>query len=167
MTWRGGLDARLLARRRQGVFRGTPPAKVWALIQEEALRRAPGGKRQILLAQLESLKTDAMKRDVKVQILPDDSPAALAAPGAFSMLRFPRDPDLPDVVFLEMLTGITCLERRKDIDRYLHLLEVIAINAHRPDMTTALLDEITAKIGTSGQRSENGGVSDDHRPSGH
>ena len=143
MTWRGGLSPQVLARRR-AVLGASEPPRVWALIQESALHRAPGGNQEILAAQLASLRTlAAADPTITVQIVPDAAPAVLAAPGPFAVLRYgPANArDAPDLVLVEMLATIRCLERRTDVDHHRRLFDKLAVQAVRPDVTLEMLDD--------------------------
>jgi hypothetical protein len=61
--------------------------------------------------------------------------------GAFSILRF-ADGELPDVVYLEHLTNAVYLDRREDLDQYLHVMETISVRAEPPDKTVEVLNNI-------------------------
>jgi hypothetical protein len=65
--------------------------------------------------------------------------------GAFSILRF-ADPDLPDVVYVEHLTNALYLDKREDVERYLHVMEAISVRAEAPGRTAEILDEIVREV---------------------
>jgi hypothetical protein len=61
--------------------------------------------------------------------------------GAFSILRF-ADAELPDVVHVEHLTNALYLDKREDVERYLHVMESISVRSQAPDRTAEILDEL-------------------------
>jgi hypothetical protein len=65
--------------------------------------------------------------------------------GSFSVLRFP-DRELPDVVYLEHLTGASYLNKPDEVDRYLHVMESICVRAAPPERTVELLDKILDEL---------------------
>jgi hypothetical protein len=92
-------------------------------------------------AQLERLIDATRLTKVTLQILPLGAGAHPAMVGAFSILRF-ADQELPDVVYLEHLTNAVYLDRREDLDQYLHVMESISVRSHPPDKTAELLAKI-------------------------
>jgi hypothetical protein len=78
---------------------------------------------------------------VTLQILPLGAGAHPAMVGAFSILRF-ADQELPDVVYLEHLTNAVYLDKREDLDQYLHVMESISVRSQPPDKTAEILAKI-------------------------
>jgi hypothetical protein len=64
-----------------------------------------------------------------------------AAGGAFTILRFPEE-DIPDVVYLEQLTGALYLGKREDVDQYASAMGRLSIEAAPPDRTAEILEQI-------------------------
>ena len=64
-----------------------------------------------------------------------------AAGGAFTILRFP-DHDLPDVVYLEQLTGALYLDKPEDVDEYAGAMGRLSIEAVPPARTGEILEQI-------------------------
>jgi transcriptional regulator with XRE-family HTH domain len=114
--------------------------RLWAVVDEGALRRPVGGP-DVLRAQLERLIEAAELPNVRLQVLPFAAGAHPAMVGAFSILRFP-EPELPDVVYLEHLTNAIYLEKREDVEEYLHVIDTICLRAARPDRTIEILGRI-------------------------
>jgi hypothetical protein len=65
--------------------------------------------------------------------------------GAFSILRF-ADDDLPDVVYLEHLTGAIYLDKRDDVVPYVHAMEMICCRSENPSKTVSFLHRIVKEI---------------------
>jgi transcriptional regulator with XRE-family HTH domain len=125
---------------RQTLLDGADAPRLWAVVDEAALRRPVGG-RQVMRAQLERLMDATKLRNVTLQVLPLGVGAHPAMVGAFSILRF-ADQELPDVVYLEHLTSALYLNKQDDVDQYLHVMESICVGAAPPDMTVELLGRI-------------------------
>ena len=134
-----GRRVRLRMARQTLLTREHPP-RLWAVVDEAALRRPVGG-REVMRGQLERLIEAAKLPNVTLQVLGFDSGAHPGMVGSFSVLRFP-DQELPDVVYLEHLTSASYLNKPDEVDRYLHVMESICVRAAPPEQTVELLDEI-------------------------
>ncbi len=133
--------------RRQKLVRPDGP-RLWAVVDEAALRRPVGGP-EVMRAQLERLVEAAELPNVILQVLPFSAGAHPAMVGAFSILRF-QEGDLPDVVYLEHLTNAWYLERRDDVEQYLHVMNSICVAAAAPDKTVEILRRIAKEGETAG-----------------
>jgi hypothetical protein len=91
--------------------------------------------------QLERLIAATKLVNVVLQILPFRAGAHPGMVGAFSILRF-ADGELPDVVYVEHLTSAQYLDRRDDVNRYLHVMDRISMRAAPPDKTVDILHKI-------------------------
>ena len=129
---------------RQTVLTREQPPRLWAVIDEAALRRPVGGP-EVMRGQLERLIDATKLANVTLQILPFDSGAHPAMAGSFSILRF-GDQELPDVVYLEHLTGASYLEKRDEVERYLDIMEILCVEAEPPDRTVELLERILEEL---------------------
>ncbi|WP_081539351.1 MULTISPECIES: helix-turn-helix transcriptional regulator [Kitasatospora] len=129
----------LRTRRQKLLTEGLGP-KLWAVIDEAALRRPVGGP-EVMRAQLEHLVELAQLPSVVVQVMPFRFGAHAGESGAFSVLRFPEQ-DLPDVVYLEQLTSALYLDKRDDVDEYLQVMERLCVDSLTPQQTLDLLQTI-------------------------
>ncbi|HEX2374608.1 MAG TPA: helix-turn-helix transcriptional regulator, partial [Actinomycetota bacterium] len=129
---------------RQTLLTGEDPPRLWAVVDEAALRRPVGG-REVMRRQLERLIDAAKLPTVTLQILPFATGAHPAMVGSFSVLRF-ADQELPDVVYLEHLTSAIYLNKPDEVDQYLHVMESICVQAAAPDQTVALLAKILDEL---------------------
>jgi Domain of unknown function (DUF5753) len=125
---------------RQTLLTQADAPRLWAVVDEAALRRPVGGPK-VLRAQLERLIEAIELPNVTVQILPFNAGAHPAMVGAFSILRF-ADEGLPDVVYLEHLTNAAYLDKGDDVDQYLHVMDQISTKSERPDRTVEILGAI-------------------------
>ncbi len=144
-----GLDSREEAQRlvdmrtrRQRILNREPnPPTVWAVIDEHVLRRQPPDPR-VARDQLAHLLELVELPNITVQVLPETAGPTPAEGGSFTMLRFP-EPELPDVVYLEQLTGALYLDKRQDLLRYRALMDTLcAAYAHPPEQTSDFLQKL-------------------------
>jgi DNA-binding XRE family transcriptional regulator len=138
-----GRRVRLRLARQTLLTREHPP-RLWAVIDEAAMRRPVGGP-EVMRGQLERLIEATKLPNVTLQVLPFGAGAHPAMVGSFSVLRFPDD-ELPDVVYLEHLTSALYLNRPEEVDQYLHVMEGICVRAAAPDQTVELLDRILDEL---------------------
>jgi transcriptional regulator with XRE-family HTH domain len=135
------IDQRIGLRmqRRQRLLGPNPP-RLWAVMDEAALRRPIGGP-AVMRGQLEHLLEMSQLPNVTVQVMPFKFGGHAAEGGAFTILRFP-EPDLPDVVYVETLTGALYLDKRDDVDAYMQAMERLAVDSATPERTTEMIDDL-------------------------
>jgi hypothetical protein len=128
--------------RRQRILDRTPDApSVWAVVDEHVLRRQPPDPR-VARDQLEHLLELIERPNITLQILPESAGPTPAEGGSFSMLRFPES-ELPDIVYLEQLTGALYLDKRSDLQHYRKLVDVLGADyADPPEQTPVLLNKL-------------------------
>ncbi len=131
------IDRRVKVRmERQRLLTDQQPPKVWAVLDEAALRRAPDGDAE-MRAQIEHLLAVTELPHVTLQIVPFRSGAHSAAGGPFSILRFDGW-DVPDVVFLEQLDSAIYLDDRQVL-AYRTIWDQLAVEAAEPDESIEML----------------------------
>jgi transcriptional regulator with XRE-family HTH domain len=141
------IDRRVRLRmERQHVLVRSETPRLWAVVDEAALRRPIGGP-GVMRAQLEHLIEVTKEPNVVLQVMPFRSGGHSAEGGAFTILRF-GDPELPDVVYVEQLTGALYLDNRKDLDRYTEAMERLCVDSTTPDETAEILDQIMSETTT-------------------
>jgi transcriptional regulator with XRE-family HTH domain len=114
--------------------------RLWAVVDEAALRRPVGGP-QVMRAQLDRLIEVESWPNVTLQVLPLAAGAHPTMVGAFSILRF-QDSELPDVVYIEHLTNALYLDKPDDVDQYYHVMENICLRSAPPFKTADILGRI-------------------------
>jgi transcriptional regulator with XRE-family HTH domain len=114
--------------------------RLWAVVDEAALRRPIGG-REVMRGQLERLIAATKLPGVILQVLPFRVGGHTAEAGAFTILRFPES-DLPDVIYVEQLTSALYLDRRDDVDSYMEAMERLCVVSAPPNITTEILSRI-------------------------
>ena len=129
---------------RQTLLTREQPPRLWAVIDEAALRRPVGG-RKVMRGQLERLIAATTLPNVTLQILPLARGAHPAMVSAFSILRF-ADRELPDVVYLEHLTNAVYLDKRDEVESYLDVMELLCVDSEPPAKTVELLTKILDEL---------------------
>ncbi|GAA2385839.1 helix-turn-helix transcriptional regulator [Streptomyces glaucosporus] len=134
--------------RRQERIRDTKnPLRLWAVIDEAALRRLIGGK-QIMREQLEQLIEFSRLPHVTVQVLPFSMGAHPGVNGQYAILEFPDATD-STVVYLEGVTSDLYLEKAGDVQKYSVMYEHLRAQALNPEQTREFVERI-AKEYTQG-----------------
>ncbi|CUU61199.1 Helix-turn-helix domain-containing protein [Parafrankia irregularis] len=129
---------------RQRLLTRPDPPKLWAVVDEAALRPRIGST-AVLRAQLAHLAELAAAPNIVIQILPAAYGGHVSAAGAFTILRF-LEPEVPDVVHLEHLTGAAHLDRPEDVDRYEELMNRIGVDSVTPERTPDHLARLSARL---------------------
>ena len=111
--------------------------RLWAIVDEAALRRPIGG-REVMRAQLVRLTEVAGEANITLQVVPFRSGGHAAEAGAFTIMRFP-EVDLPDVVYLEHLTSALYLDKREDVEKYTEVMERLSVEGQSPERTIEIL----------------------------
>jgi transcriptional regulator with XRE-family HTH domain len=126
-----------LRMRRQDLLTGPGAPEMWAVLDEAALRRSPGGP-EVMRAQLEHLLRVTELPNVTLQIVLFDTGPHAAAGGPFSILRFP-EPDLPDVVYLEQLNSAVYLDQPDDVTGYQTIMDQLCVQAETSTASRAMI----------------------------
>lgn len=129
---------------RQRLLSRPDAPKLWAVLDEASLRRPLGGP-QVMRTQIEHLLKMSELPNLTLQIAPFSIGGVAAAGGPVTILRF-REPDLPDVVYLEQLTSALYLDKREDVDNYLSVMDRLCAEADPPSATPAFLRRILEEL---------------------
>ena len=122
--------------RQEILSRETPP-RLWAVMDEGALRRSIGGK-AVMREQIRHLIDMCDHPAVTLQLLPFQIGAHPAMGGPFTILRF-SEPDLRDVVYIEQLTSALYLDKAAEVDSYLEVMEQLCLQAEPAAKTPEIL----------------------------
>ncbi|WP_326945152.1 MULTISPECIES: helix-turn-helix domain-containing protein [unclassified Amycolatopsis] len=125
-----------LRMRRQKMFSRPDAPRVWMVLDESVLHRPIGGVK-VLKRQIEYLLEMSALPHVSVQVLPY-SRSGLSAEHAFSLMRF-GEPELPNIAYVEYLTGAHYIEKREEIEKYSRALDMLAVDAETPDRSRSML----------------------------
>ena len=139
------VDRRIELRlRRQRLLAMSEGPILWAVLEETALRR-PAAPRSIMRAQLEHLVKVAEQPNVTLQLVPRSFSGHQVTGMPFTILRF-AEPDLPDVVYLEQLTGALYLDRRNDVSYYMAGHDSLCGQILSRDQTRTALRELADEV---------------------
>jgi transcriptional regulator with XRE-family HTH domain len=129
----------VLRKERQRRFT-TGGLRLWAIIDEMALRRPVGGP-GLMRAQLEYLLQISDRPGLTLQVTPFPQGGSYLVPSSFSMLSFAAA-DLPDVVYLEQLTSAMYLDKQSDVDRYAAAMDKVSATSLTPQRTKEYIQEL-------------------------
>ncbi|QIZ36953.1 helix-turn-helix transcriptional regulator [Saccharopolyspora sp. ASAGF58] len=129
--------------KRQKLLARPGAPRLWAVIDESVLHRPIGGA-AVLRAQIDHLLEMSKLPNIALQVVPF-ALSGYAAEGSFTMLRF-AEPELPDVVYLEHLSGALYLDKLEEIERYGRTLDRLMVDARTPEQTRQLLLKSRAAI---------------------
>ncbi|WP_432984275.1 helix-turn-helix domain-containing protein [Dactylosporangium sp. CA-233914] len=126
--------------RRQRMLHQPGSPRLWAVVDEAALRKQVGGP-QIMREQLESLIRAGRRRDALIQVLPFGAGGRAGAGNSFSILRL-RSQHLLDVVYLEQIDSALFFADQGQSDPYLEEMTRIGVAAKPPEETEAFIKTI-------------------------
>ncbi|HUN33234.1 MAG TPA: helix-turn-helix transcriptional regulator [Trebonia sp.] len=129
---------------RQKLFARENPPRLWAIVDEAALRRPMGG-REVLAGQIKRLIDVVGEPNITLQVMPFKYGGHAAEGGAFTIMRFP-EADLPDMVYMEYLTGAHYVDKAEDVEVYAAVMERLSVAGTSPERTRDILNEILKEI---------------------
>ncbi|MFJ1749918.1 helix-turn-helix domain-containing protein [Streptomyces sp. NPDC088116] len=127
-------------RRQDRITAPEDPLRLWAVVDEAALRRVVGD-RQLMREQLEHLVEQSQLPHVTVQVLPFDMGAHPGITGHYAILEFPDAAD-SSVVYIEGVTSDLYLEKSNDVQRYSVMYEHLRAQALNADQTRQYISDI-------------------------
>lgn len=125
---------------RQWLLTRPDPPRLWTVIDEAALRRPVGGAREHR-RQLRRLLELTDLPHVTIQVMPFAAGCHAGLGGAVTVLRPPGN-ELPDVVYLEQLTGGTFPDKPAEIEHYQHVLNRVVVTADPPATSRDVLHRL-------------------------
>jgi transcriptional regulator with XRE-family HTH domain len=127
-----GVELRMA--RQRLLDRENPPAI--SVVLEECVLGRPVGGAETMRDQLRRLAEATGLPNVTLQLLPLEVGEHPAVTGAFTILRF-AEPDDPDVVYVEHVTGDLFLENAEEVGRYVAAFERLRTAALSPEESAA------------------------------
>ncbi|MFH9657745.1 helix-turn-helix domain-containing protein [Streptomyces sp. NPDC017248] len=130
---------------RQRLLEREDPPHLWVIMDETVLRRPVSTRPRVLRDQVDRLLEYAERDRVTLQIAEF---AAGPHPGTyapFTLFRF-AEPELPDMVFTEYLTGALYLDSRREVAAHLEVLDHMTARAASARRTLRLLREHRARL---------------------
>ena len=122
---------------RQKLLTRENPPRYWVVMDEAALHRPIGG-RDVHAAQIEHLIHLSGQPNITIQVMPFAYGGHAAESGAFTIMRFPES-DLPDVVYMEYLTGAHYVDKPEEVERYAAVMGRLSVAGTSPDLTREML----------------------------
>lgn len=139
------VEDRVRARiERQEVLTKGTPLKLWAVLDEAALRRVVGGP-AVMRAQLDHLVSAAKAPNVTFQVIRFGAGAHPGMPGQFITLDF-SDPMDTDLIYVDTLAGDLFLESDADVARYRAVFDNLVAVALSPNDSVALVADIASEL---------------------
>ncbi|QWF80868.1 helix-turn-helix domain-containing protein [Amycolatopsis sp. CA-230715] len=132
-----------LRMRRQKLLARPNAPRLWAVIDESVLHRPIGGTRA-MRAQIGQLLEMTTLPNISLQVVPYRL-SGYSAEGAFTLLRFLEE-ELPDIVYLEFLSGALYQEKPDEIETYSRALDRLAVDAETPERTRQTLSKLRAEL---------------------
>ena len=126
--------------KRQDLLSRPNPPYIWSVMDEAVLRRVVGGP-AVMRAQFRHLIEVAEFPHVTLQVVPFSRGVHAGESGSFTVLRF-EERGLPDVVYIEQLTGATYLDQRSDVEHYLAVVDELSSVALTPAGTTRFIEQV-------------------------
>jgi hypothetical protein len=132
------IEGRIARQRR--VLSAENPPQFRAILEPSVLHRIVGG-RAIMHGQLQRLLEASELPNVTVKVVPFEAGALPNAINKFIILSF-ATLALPDVVYIEGLTGELYIERKEDTDAYNAAFQALERLAASPDETRGIITAI-------------------------
>ncbi|HZF88495.1 helix-turn-helix transcriptional regulator [Streptomyces sp.] len=127
-------------RRQERIAAEENPLRLWAVLDEAAVRREVGSK-QVMIEQLEYLLEMSQLPHVTVQLIPFQMGAHPGVSGQYAILEFPDAAD-SSVVYIEGVTSDLYLEKAQDVQKYAVMYEHLRAQALNVDQTREFLAEV-------------------------
>lgn len=124
---------------RQRLLERDDPPHLWVIMDETALLR-PVGPTEVMREQLDKLLEYCARDRVTLQLAEFASGPHPGTYAPFTLFRF-AEPELPDMVFTEYLTGALYLDSRKEVSLHLEVLDHMTAHAATAQRTEKILRE--------------------------
>ncbi|MBO7936286.1 MULTISPECIES: helix-turn-helix domain-containing protein [Streptomyces] len=126
---------------RQRLLDKPDPPHLWAVLDETVLRRPASLDPAVMAAQLDRMLELSERDRITLQVarFADGPHPGTAAP--FTLFRF-AEPELPDMVVTEYLTGALYLDSRKEVSAHLEVLDHMTAHAASAERTVQMLRDV-------------------------
>lgn len=127
-------------RRQERIAAAENPLRLWAVLDEAALRREVGNK-QVMIGQLDGLIEMSQLPHVTVQVIPFAMGAHPGVSGQYAILEFPDAAD-SSVVYIEGVTSDLYLEKAQDVQKYSVMYEHLRAQALNADQSREFISNV-------------------------
>jgi transcriptional regulator with XRE-family HTH domain len=125
---------------RQRLLDRPDPPHLWVIMDETVLRRPVSIRGQVMREQLDKLLEFGERDRVTLQIAEFEDGPHPGTYAPFTLFRF-GEPELPDMVFTEYLTGALYLDSRGEVSAHLEVLDHMTARAASAQRTKKILRE--------------------------
>jgi transcriptional regulator with XRE-family HTH domain len=133
-----------LRMQRQNLLTREGAPRIWAVMDETALRRPVGGP-EVMRAQIDKLIEVTKLPNVTLQVVPFSTGPHPGTYGPFVLFRFAM-PELPDMVYSEYLTGAVYLDERSEVATHLEVMDRMAAQAATAHRTKEILRDFRKEL---------------------
>ena len=123
---------------RQGLLERDNPPHLWVIMDETVLRRPVSIDGEVMREQLDKLLEFGERDRVTLQVAEFENGPHPGTYAPFSLFRF-TEPELPDMVFTEYLTGALYLDSRTEVSAHLEVLDHMTAHAASAQRTKKIL----------------------------
>lgn len=125
---------------RQRLLERERPPHLWVVMDETVLRRPVSADGRVMREQLDKLLDFAGRERVTLQVAEFATGPHPGTYAPFTLFRF-AEPELPDMVFTEYLTGALYLDSRDEVSTHLEVLDHMTALAASASRTQKILRE--------------------------
>ncbi|MEU2616665.1 helix-turn-helix transcriptional regulator [Streptomyces sp. NPDC007157] len=125
---------------RQRLLEQDDPPHLWVIMDETVLRRPVSADCEMMREQVDKLLAFVERDRITLQIAEFASGPHPGTYAPFTLFRF-AEPELPDMVFTEYLTGALYLDSRDEVGAHLEVLDHMTARAASAQRTEELLRE--------------------------
>nr|WP_202492576.1 helix-turn-helix transcriptional regulator [Streptomyces rubrogriseus] len=125
---------------RQRLLDRPDPPHLWVVMDETVLRRPVSIHGRVMREQLDKLLEFAARDRVTLQVAEFEDGPHPGTYAPFTLFRF-AEPELPDMVFTEYLTGALYLDSRTEVSAHLEVLDHMTARAASTQRTEKVLRE--------------------------
>lgn len=123
---------------RQSLLERDSPPHLWVIMDETVLRRPVSMRGEVMREQLDKLLEFGERDRITLQVAEFESGPHPGTYAPFSLFRF-TEPELPDMVFTEYLTGALYLDSRTEVSAHLEVLDHMTAHAASAQRTKKIL----------------------------
>ncbi|MFJ6071784.1 helix-turn-helix domain-containing protein [Streptomyces sp. NPDC093065] len=125
---------------RQRLLDRADPPHLWVVMDETVLKRPVSIHGRVMREQLDKLLEFAARDRVTLQVAEFEDGPHPGTYAPFTLFRF-AEPELPDMVFTEYLTGALYLDSRTEVSAHLEVLDHMTARAASTQRTEKILRE--------------------------
>lgn len=130
---------------RQALLTREDPPHLWVIMDETALLRPVSIRSEVMRDQIDRLLDVTEQDHITLQVAEFSSGPHPGTYAPFALFRF-AEPELPDMVYTEYLTGALYLDSRHEVTMHLEVLDRMAAHAASAGRAREILNHYRAKF---------------------